>query len=407
VRVGVRNFSPAFLRQAREARGITGVTLAELIGVTRQAISQYEGGASAPSPDVLERLSTHLNLPLGYFVRAGNPPAAENSIFFRSLAAATKTARVRERNRLAWHLEIVDYISRYVVFPDVDFPSIKGETAPGEWTLEDIEAVATATRNHWGLGNQPIPDLTEVLERHGAIVLRCELGADSLDAFSTWHLNTPHIVLSSGKRSAVRSRYDAAHELAHQVLHRQCTTAMLSRTTNLKAVEAEAHLFAGAFLLPAETFADEVVLPTLDGLLGLKPRWRASVGAMIMRARQLELIGDLEQRRLWVGYSSRSWRREEPLDDSLPIEQPRLLANAFKIAIADARLGFAEIQQSLPYAVRDLEQLIGLPENFFKESLPPLVTSRSNAPRVADVGRGIVVQFPGERAESTLRPRDA
>lgn len=406
MRVGVRNFNPALLRQAREARGITGVTLAELVGVSRQAISLYEGGASAPSPDVLERLATHLNLPIGYFVRAGDPPSAENSIFFRSLAAATKTARVRERNRLAWHLEMVDYIRRYVVFPDVDFPSIKSETPPGQWALEDIEAVASATRNHWSLGNQPISDLTQVLERHGAIMLRCELGADSLDAFSTWHLNAPHIVLSSGKRSAVRSRYDAAHELAHLILHRQCTTATLNRTTNLKAVEAEAHLFAGAFLLPAETFADEVLLPTLDGLLGLKPRWRVSVGAMIMRARQLELIGDVEQRRLWVGYSSRSWRREEPLDDSLPIEQPRLLADAFKIATSDSRLSLAELQQSLPYSVQDLEQLLGLPENFFTASLPPLVTSRSGAERVADVGRGVVVQFPGERQESTLRPRD-
>ena len=78
-------------------------------------------------------------------------------------------------------------------------------------------------------------------------------------------MGRPLILLSADKDSGYRSRFDLAHEIGHLVLHRH-----IQRTTDSarhKLMEQQAHHFAGEFLLPAETFASEVLVPpTLDDL---------------------------------------------------------------------------------------------------------------------------------------------
>ena len=47
--VGTPNFVGERLKEAREARGLTGVALADLVGVKRASISQYELGDASPA----------------------------------------------------------------------------------------------------------------------------------------------------------------------------------------------------------------------------------------------------------------------------------------------------------------------------------------------------------------------
>ncbi len=53
------------IRRRREERKISQEGLAELIGVSRQAISKWEQGKAVPTPDNLERLENVLELPAG------------------------------------------------------------------------------------------------------------------------------------------------------------------------------------------------------------------------------------------------------------------------------------------------------------------------------------------------------
>ena len=48
---------------------MTGVALAEVIGVTPQSVSEYEKGKQTPRADVLDLISAHLNVPVSYFMR--------------------------------------------------------------------------------------------------------------------------------------------------------------------------------------------------------------------------------------------------------------------------------------------------------------------------------------------------
>lgn len=366
---GTPGFVGARLREAREARGLTAVSLADLVGVTRGAISQYEHGPLSPSPDVMRRISEQLNLPVQFFLR--RPLAvSQRTIFYRSMSAATKRARLRAERRYEWLCEIVSLLRRFVRFPEVTFPEFKLAPDPARITNDQIEDLAAETRRAWALGQGPISNITWLLENRGAVITRCELGAATLDAFSEWNSSdsTPYVVLNSGKESAVRSRHDSAHELGHMILHRHLQQSALNHAPSFDLMEKQAHRFAGAFLLPARSFADDLYSPSLDGLRALKEKWRVSIAAMIKRASQLNLINEDHERRLWINLARRKWRTREPLDDVVEPEQPRFLRRSLELLISKGIVSSSDLPLRLTLATRDIEELTGLAPGYLTKA---------------------------------------
>ncbi len=364
---GIAGFNGSRLREAREARLLTGVSLAEIAGVTSAMISQYEHGKRAPQTGVLERIASGLNLPVSFFLqRHEDDSVLDSPLTFRSFSSATKGARTREDRRFRWHLTTAHYLKRFVALPPVHFP---------DWDVpllndladQDIDLIATKLRRFWGLDDEPIGDLVELLERNGAVVVRYDLGAQALDAYSAWSAERPHIVLGADKMAAVRSRFDAAHELAHLILHRRIGESQLKTGAMHKEIERQANFFAGSFLLPAGTFSEDFTVPMLDSVVSLKPKWGASVGAMIFRAEWLSLIPHDQARRLWISYGRRGWRNHEPFDEELPIEQPRTLRAAFDLARQVRTFTIGGLRASLHYSDADIEQLAGLPHDYLRD----------------------------------------
>lgn len=64
------------LREARTAAGVTQEQLAEAIGVSRPAVSQYEHGEMRPGLDTLERAAHHLGVRAGWLGFAELPREA-------------------------------------------------------------------------------------------------------------------------------------------------------------------------------------------------------------------------------------------------------------------------------------------------------------------------------------------
>jgi len=65
------------LRSARDAAGLTQAALGEAVGVTKQAISKWERGASSPSVAELHRIAVRLGHPVDHFFC--RPPAARSA----------------------------------------------------------------------------------------------------------------------------------------------------------------------------------------------------------------------------------------------------------------------------------------------------------------------------------------
>lgn len=357
---GTPGFVGARLREARAARSVTAVALSELIGVTPASITQYENGETTPRPDTFESIARALNLPTHFFLRT-QAHQETGSVFYRSMSAATKTARLRAESRLRWFQEIVAALKERLAFPPANIPEPDVPADPAVLTPEQIEEAATYCRRAWGLGDYPIANVVALLETNGVVVVREHLAADALDALSVWSSfdGCPYMVLGADKNSAVRSRYDASHELGHLVLHRHVPPTRLRNSVEFKRLEEQAHRFAGAFLLPPQTFANEVYLLGLDAFRALKPRWKASVGAMIKRLSNLGAIPEGQEQRLWMNYARRGWNRWEPLDDELPVEEPQLLKLALEQVAKDVDLPSLAIE--FPVHPEEAERMLGLP----------------------------------------------
>ena len=347
---------------------MTGVALADLIGVTRTAVTQYEKNVQTPRPDVMQRITEVMNLPFSFFTRESEPAHA-GSMHYRSLAAATKTARRRAQRRHLWLRHIVAWLTAMVELPALDFPDFNPPSDPGLIDDDRIERAAEATRRHWGMGDGPIPNVTWLLENRGAVVSLSDFGSEDLDAFSESGRERfePYVSLSADKAVAARANFTAAHELGHLLLHRNIPDNVANRATEHKTMEGQANKFADALLLPATTFSAQVRHLSLERFQAMKSTWRVSIGAMIMRSKSLSLIDEDHYRRLWISYSKRGWKRKEPLDDELSNGGPRVLRRAFELILDERVVSRDHIRAALPYAPSDIESLCGLEPGFLSE----------------------------------------
>src|SRR5438105_14282658 len=289
---------PERITEAREACGLSMADLGRSIGVTRQAISYYETGAKHPEADVLAQLGKALNQPIAYFTSTrpkghGRP----GTVFFRSFASKTKATNKKCEVYRDWLDQIAFYLGGMVTLPRVSLPAAVPTDSSGSYTMEEIEQFATQCRRMWSLGDGPIANLLLLLESKGIVVARTDFADTALDAFSCWIGARPFVFLSSD-RSAVRSRYDAAHELGHLVLHSGVSMQQMEDNQIHDRAEKEANRFAAAFLLPRQVFRYEVHSTRLNSFLSLKKRWRVSVGALIARCKDIRIIDDYEFRRL-------------------------------------------------------------------------------------------------------------
>lgn len=392
---GTSGFIGERLREAREARGLTVTSLSEILSISKQAISQYENGKQTPRPEIMDKISDVLNLPKHFFVRQFSEMPM-NTIFFRSLSAATKAARTRAIRKFHWLKEIVAYLREYILFKEVNLPQFDIDD-PLQLSTEDLERLAIQCRRYWGMGDNPISNVLLLLENNGSIVARGMLEAKTLDAFSEWSITdgAPYIFLGADKESPVRSRFDAAHELAHLILHRTIKTTRFSNSSEHKILENQANKFASSFLLPADTFAADVTVPTLDVFRLLKEKWKASIAMMIERCHQLNLIDDYNRVKLWKGYHYRKWGRSEPLDDTLPVETPKFLARSVALILQNAS-SKEDIFSSLPYSITDIEELTGLPRGYFNsdQNVVELIPKKKEmSSSVGKETRGKVIQF--------------
>lgn len=359
---GITGFEPGRLIQALAARGLSQVALASMVGVSPATISKWKSGQQSPEAETLVNLSKVINVAPEWFTR---PLPEKCSLpLFRSNASAHANARAMLEARLEWTQDIALALSEFVDFPEINLPK-RAFTNPEQITNADIEDAADECRDLWNLGRRAIPDLAMAVEGAGVILVREETGAASIEGLSAWSpaLNRPIVLLSADKQNGFRSRFDLAHELGHLILHKG-----IDRSTDParhKLMEDQAHRFAGAFLLPAETFAADVKSPvTLDSLLLLKQRWGVSVAAMVMRLWALKVIDDDAKGLLFKRRSARWGVKAEPGDDGRAPEQTRLLKRTIELLASSGVMPVDAVSAYIGLAANDIEMLTGLPEHY-------------------------------------------
>lgn len=362
---GIRDLQPARLEQALAARGLSKGQLASLVGVSASTVTKWCKGDQSPEAETFERIANVLNLQSEWLTRPLLKPISPP--LYRKNSSALKAGLAKLQARTEWGQEITVLLTEHVDYPDVKLPE-RSFTDPAQIRKADIEAAAEECRDLWQLGRGPIQDLLLAAEGAGIVVFREETDIAVVEGLSCWSPQLdgrPLIHLSADKANGFRSRFDLAHEIGHLVLHKHMEHKPEDKV-RYNLMERQAHQFAGALLLPAQTFASDVRVPiNLDNLLILKQRWGASVGAMLMRLHFLGLLGDDEKLTLFKRRSARWGAKAEPGDEGWAPEKPRLLKRTIDLLVRESVLPIDRVIPFLGFSANDVQQLCGLESRYF------------------------------------------
>ncbi|HHR5847862.1 TPA: ImmA/IrrE family metallo-endopeptidase [Providencia alcalifaciens] len=369
MRVGISGFQPERLTQIREARGLSKINLGRLVERSPSTITKWENGSHSPDAEILYELSKILNCPVSWFTKPYVSLGELNKkpVFFRTLSNTAKDLCKASEIYMGWLQELSSHFQEYVDYPDVNVPHLK----IADYRAIDDETImkmAFECRKSWGLGIAPIDDLLLVMENAGIVCARFEQGSSMMDGYSQWNEQDgrPYVILASDKDNYFRSRFDAAHELGHIVLHRNINKL---DSICFKPIEEQAHKFASYFIFPEEAFSVELPsYPTLENFLALKSRWGMSAQAMVYRANNSGLISQVEYQRLYKSISARGWRKGEPLDDLRKPESVRLLPRCLNLLLDSGVFSKKSILESFNFSKGDLEDLCSVPKGFLSES---------------------------------------
>lgn len=290
-------FNPTRLAVARLRRGLTKAALAEKAGFSLRSIASWEAGECEPNEENLKSLAQSLAFPPEFFLGNELESISPKGVSFRALSrmkAAQRDSAIAGRG-LAYLID--DWIRHRFTLPAPEVPDCRGHSP---------QSAAAEVRAAWSLGDQPIPNMVHLLEAKGVRVFSLAEDCVEVDAFSCWRSNIPFVFLNT-RKSAEHSRFDAAHELGHLVLHAH-------GEPRGREAEHEADAFAGAFLMAEASVraAMRGQFPSVSLAVQMKKIWRVSVGALVHRWKDLGFASDWHYRNMCIEIQNRGYRKSEP-----------------------------------------------------------------------------------------------
>jgi len=398
MRIGTPGFIPARLTEIRHARRIPSrAALARRLSASASTVSRWEDEDSGQTPDpaALLHLAGEMRVRPEYFLR--DTYESNRPTFLRSLSNTLVRDLDYQKAQMQWLHETSYIIGHYVDLPEVDIPDVLAGTDYTQLRDEDIEQIALDLRQHWNLGEGPSGDMIGLMERIGIVVATIPMNTTKLDGLCSWSPidGRPHVLLATDKMSFPRRQMDAAHELAHAILHSAVPPEEFE--TNLRVIERQAFRLASAFLMPSTSYPHEVRRCSLAVLASLKERWRVSIKAQIKRISDLDIIPEDLSRQLYKLYSAKGWSKGEPLDQHWPIQKPRALRDSLNLIVDNGVRSKADLLATeFTISATDVEQLCSLAPGWFERDVAEVVTLKKASSEVdtSRAGDGQIITFP-------------
>lgn len=287
----------------------------------------------------MSRIVRVTGFPYEFFIGDDLEEPTPDSGSFRSMSKMTAPQRGMALSQAALGLYLSAWLGGKFELPAPQLPDLGREPDP--------EAASEFVRREWALGTLSIRNMIHLLEARGVRVFSLALDAREVDAFSIWNGGVPYVFLNTNK-SSEHSRFDAAHELGHLILHKHGPPRGLE-------AEKQANAFASAFLMPrGSVLANAPPFPTYDNLVRLKKVWTTSVAALAYRLHGLGLMSDWQYRGICVEIAKKG-KSFEP--NEAPRETSVLLPKMFSSLYEDG-LSRAHIARELAIPTSELEQLL-------------------------------------------------
>lgn len=343
------------LKLARESAGLTLRQLGEKIDnlVSYQAIQKYETDETMPGSKILRALANALGVSERYLL---NPNDMEiTGIEFREGIEGGARELGEVKAKLLSHVEKYLDIERLVPGAEAAWALPTGFPYPVT-RAEDVELAASRLRSTWGLGNQSISHLPELLEEHGIKVIALRLNPRNSGILCTVRRgNQPGmpVIAINSEEPGERQKMGLAHELAHLILDLGAVRG---------DIEAICDRFARAFLLLHDAFISAVgkarkLLPVGE-LFQLKAIFGMAAAQIVKRCVELGIIGGSEERRLKEIFTESGWLRS-PNYEPNPIlcEEPTRFTRLCLRALSEDIITDSRAAELLGMPTRELASL--------------------------------------------------
>lgn len=308
------------IKVARLANGLSLRDLKVKIDnrVSAQAISKYERDESKPSSNVIVALAEALDVSESHLTDGG--VIHLESVDFRKRPSTSSLEESQVKASVLSGLQRYLEIEEILGLPTISTDLPREVPWPVFNDVAESEQAAQALRAIWGLGNDPIPNLVDLLEERGIKIFALKLL--NIDGLATRVRDEKGTrvwaVVVNSRGSGERQRFTLAHELGHMALE------VHERVDEEKA----ARRFASALLLPAESIRVRIgkhrTSVSIGELVALKRIFGVSIEALTHRCKDLGIFDPPLFRLLLQEFRKRGWSRspfKEP--GKIEVETPK------------------------------------------------------------------------------------
>ena len=365
-------FNGKRLKTARMFRAKTIDQLASETKINKKDILAFEEEKYKPVPENEMKLANALRFPREFFFQNDNIKVVVENTHIRPESPIPRVEEISYKEKIVMTHKIISFIERYIRFPEMNLPTNLNKH-------DDMETLATKVRRHWGLGDGPIGNMVTLLEVNGIAISGMNVdkkGSVSFTQKQSIDRNSRYLVcLGNDRKSATIRNFDLAYELAY----------IVSIEAGIPSKKFSKEEFACAFLLPKETFFDDLAKAhELNDYVELKKKWIVPISAMILRSYQLEVINYKKYMYLMREMEKQGWLKKEPLDDNIKATSPALLKKSVEMLIDNKIMNETTLVDNLANCGlnlyhEDIENLLGLKENML---LPKSNFKRNNVTKV-------------------------
>ncbi len=379
-RISMQNFNSERLRSARLLAGLSLRQLEEklLSRVTYNSISKYEKGQMLPDNGTIIKFSEALKVNPGYFFEQNSIELGEIEFRRKSGLTETEIEFLKEKTK--------DKLERYIQVESLLNISSKFKNPISRYQITGVdkaEEVAGVLRQEWALGNNPIPNVIEMLEENEVKVIEVE-ASEKFDGLSTIVNKCIPVTVVNESFTIERKRFTALHELGHVVMP-------ISNLT-IKKKEEFCNRFAAALLFPKEEIirilGEKRSNIAMGELVTLKEEYGISVQAIMKRALDLEIIAFPTYKRFCIGISGN--KKEEGLGSYKGEEKSKRLLQLILRLASENIVSFDKASS-----------LAGLPLNEFHAILNN-TTHENNAELYSPLGTTFLMAWDNDEPEYSL-----
>lgn len=241
------------LKDARINCGLNQEEVARELGIPRTAIVHIEGGNRAVSTLELAEMAKLFRRTIADFFR--DAPAGEEDVL-------TALGRIsyefqddpKVQQEIESHVNLCQHGASLRAMLDIDALSAPPEyplaSPSSTWdAVQQGQSIALAERRRLSVGDNPIPDMADLISAEGIWASGTRL-PDEISGMFLRHSSIGMVILTNYTHRRARKRFSYAHEYAHALMDRSASVTVSRVAERDQLTEVRANAFAAAFLMP-------------------------------------------------------------------------------------------------------------------------------------------------------------